>query len=504
MNEKYLILIRHGESMGNIKGKKLGIQLSRSDNSPLTTNGLSQVKTLADRIKPKIKNKNQVIIYSSPLLRAQQTAKILAQKLEIEKLHLDNNLLDVNYGKLEEKNWQELISQYPDWWIKFQKDRLNTPFPGGESYHNVKKRLLNFFHQQILKNNKKINFVITHEGIIRTFLSLLDDRFFNRSVYQFENAKISVVFYTNNFFIPYLINTNDLFFLKNNKRLLDLCRWYLSKKRMFFYLRPKRNFSDNQVLEIKENNKTILAKFIPKKFESDYQKEKIIFEKVYLKLPIPQIIEEEKTNKGMFLIRNYLPGEIGKKFFKNKIFKTQLFQVWMITLKKIQELNPHLLKKQNWKKFINQWLKNDLNILKKINYPYLEKITSFYNENKKIMLTKKLSFVHNDLSFYNFSLMKEGNNLKLSGVWDFERAIIGDKYWDLAVIFKICFYPKYISDFYQLLKYYISKPTNKIVKKIHLYLLMNITGAITYRYQRKKSIKKELKNLDFFVKKFLI
>ncbi len=504
MNEKYLILIRHGESIGNIKGKKLGIHLSLSDNSPLTTNGLSQIKTLADRIKPKIKNINQVIIYSSPLLRTQQTAKILAQKLGIEKLHLDNNLLDVNYGKLEGKKWQKLIFQYPDWWLKFQKDRLNTPFPGGESYQNVKSRLLNFFHQQILKNNKKINFVITHEGIIRTFLSFLDDRFFNRSVYQFENAKISVLFYPNNFFIPYLINGNDLFFLKNNKRLLDLCRWYLNKKRMFFCLKPKRNFSDNQVLEIKEKGKTVLAKFIPKKFESDYQKEKIIFEKVYLKLPIPQIIEEEKTNKGIFLIRNYLPGEIGKNFFKNKIFKTQLFQTWITTLKKIHQLNPHLLEKQNWKKFINQWLENDLYILKIINYQHLDKIVFFYNENKKSASTNNLSFIHNDLSFYNFSLIKDGNNLKLSGVWDFERAMIGDKYWDLAVIFKICFYPKYIKDFYQLLKYYINRPTNKIFRKIHLYLLMNITGAITYRYQRKKTIKRELKNLDFFVKKFLL
>ncbi len=504
MSEKYLILIRHGEYYGNIRGKKLGIHLSRSDNSPLTKNGIFQMINIAEKIKQKLKNKKQVAIYSSPLLRTKQSAKILAKTLGLEKIDYDDCLLDINYGKLEGKKWEEFIYLYQDWWIKFQKDRLKTPFPDGESYQNVKKRLLNFFQQKILNNNKKFNFIITHEGIVRTFLSFFDDRFFNRSIYQFDNGKISIICFTNNLFIPYLINSNELFFLKKNKKFFNLCLWYLNKKRNFFYLKPKKNFSENQVIEIKEVDKKTLAKFIPKKFKSDYQKEKIIFEKINLNLPIPKIIEEEENNEGIYLIRNYLPGKIGQFYFKNKKFKNQLFHVWTSTLKKIHRFKTRSLEKQNWEKFINQWLENDLNILKTINYQHLNKIISFYNENKENAHTNKLSFIHNDLSFYNFSLIKEGNNLKLSGVWDFERAMIGDRYWDLAVIFKICFYPKYIKDFYQLLKYYINKPTNKIFKKIHFYLLMNITGAITYRYQRKKSIKKELKNLDFFVKKFLL
>lgn len=504
MSEKYLILIRHGESLGNIRGKKSGIHLSRSDNSPLTKNGVSQIKNIAQKIRQKIKNKNQAIIYSSPLLRTKQTAKILGQILGIKKINFENSLLDVNYGKLEGKKWQEMISLYQDWWVEFQKDRLKTPFPGGESYQDVKNRLFNFFQQKILNNNKKFNLIITHEGIIRTFLSFLDNRFFNRFIYQFDNGKISIICFKNNLFVPYLINSDELFFLKNNKKFFNLCLWYLNKKRNFFYLKPKKNFSEAQVVEIKENDKTILVKFIPKKFEADYQKENIIFAKNNLNLPTPKIIEEEKTSQGIYLIRNYLPEKIGKFYFKNKKFKRQLFQIWVDILKKIHQFKTDLLEKQNWERFINQWLKNDINILKKINYQHLDKIVSFYKENKKNALTKKLYFVHNDLSFYNFSLIKENNRLRLSGVWDFERAILGDNYWDLAVIFKICFYPKYIKDFYLLLKYYTNKPTNQILQKIHLYLLMNITGAITYRYQRKKSIKKEVKNLDFFVKKFLL
>lgn len=504
MNEKYLILIRHGESLGNIKGKRLGIHLSRSNNSPLTKTGMLQIKNIADKIKQKLKNKNEIIIYSSPLLRTKQTAKILGQILGIKKINLDSRLLDVNYGKLERKKWEEIINRYQDWWVKFQQDRLKTPFPEGESYQDVKNRLLNFFQEKISNNKKKFNLIITHEGIIRSFLSFFDDRFFNRSIYQFDNGKTSVVYITKNVFLPYIINNNQLFWLNNNKNLLNLCLWYLNKKRFFFYIKPKKNFSENQVIEIEEDKKKILAKFIPKKFESDYRKEKIIFEKINLNLPMPKIIEEEKTNKGIFLIRNYLPGEIGKVYFKNKKLKTQLFKIWMNTLKKIHQSKTDFLEKQDWEKFINQWLKNDIHILKKINYRHLNKIVSFYKENKKYLITKKLSFVHNDLSFYNFSLIKEEDNLKLSGVWDFERAMIGDKYWDLAVIFKICFYPKHIKDFYQLLKYYINKPTNITLQRIHFYLLMNITGAITYRYKRKKSFKKELKNLDFFVQKFML
>lgn len=87
-----VILLRHGESVGNYEGRHQG-----QSEFPLTEIGISQSRALARRWKREKANFD--CIFSSPLRRAQQTATILVEalqtRLEFEPLWMerDNGLL---------------------------------------------------------------------------------------------------------------------------------------------------------------------------------------------------------------------------------------------------------------------------------------------------------------------------------------------------------------------------------------------------------------------------
>lgn len=501
---KYLFFIRHGQSEGNIRGLKERIILGRGDDSSLNFIGKKQIERLGKKIALKINSRNQIEIFSSPLKRTKESAKIINQYLKLKNINYDQRLLDINFGDLEGKRWEEISKKYHHWYQQFKKNRFKTPFPGGESLSQVRQRLLEFYQVKILPIKKRYIFIITHEGVIRIFLSLFDKRFLDHQFYSIANASLNSVYLTDRLTFVYQINSDELFFLKDQKSFLNLCNWYLKKEKNYFYFKPKKSFSDNQVIEVKEKDKKFIIKYIPLNFIEDYKKERDIFKKIDKVLPIPRIVQEEEIKDGMFLIREFIEGKIGRQYFQNKKHRKMLIIIWVDLLKKIHQLKLDFLKKENWDKFIDSWVHEDLSVLKKIKNSYYEKAKKFFETNKKIVQTRKLVFLHNDLSFDNFSVVDQKKNLKINGVWDFERSFYGDEYWDLAVILKICFYPRYIKDFLLFFNLYNDKNKKTIfLKNVNFYLLMNIIGAIRYRFFLKRSITKELKNLDYFFRFYL-
>src|SRR4030042_3132739 len=70
-----ITLLRHGESQGNFEGRHQG-----QADFPLTDLGRQQTKALVDRWK--VENKTFDLIISSPLVRARETAEIIAAELK--------------------------------------------------------------------------------------------------------------------------------------------------------------------------------------------------------------------------------------------------------------------------------------------------------------------------------------------------------------------------------------------------------------------------------------
>lgn len=90
--ETKIILVRHAECEGNVQNRLSGIT-----NFELTYNGKKQTKIVAERLKEQKIDK----VYSSPLNRALQTAQEISKYAHEKRVIVENNLIEINYGKCD-------------------------------------------------------------------------------------------------------------------------------------------------------------------------------------------------------------------------------------------------------------------------------------------------------------------------------------------------------------------------------------------------------------------
>lgn len=103
----------------------------------------------------------EVMSYSSPLQRCLQ----LARRLGFRHAHSDDRLKELSFGDWEGQPWDEVPREQLDDWAD---DYLNRRPPGGESLHDLQKRL-----QLFLDEIPAVPAVIfTHGGVIRALATL--------------------------------------------------------------------------------------------------------------------------------------------------------------------------------------------------------------------------------------------------------------------------------------------------------------------------------------------
>jgi len=160
-----LLLIRHGETDWNREKRLQGI----TDN-PLNENGEKYAWLVLEKILEA--KEKPIAIYSSPLIRARQTAEIFSDQLEIPIIYNDD-LKEVNCGTLEGLTWNDIKKMtgkdIEPLYEAFQFDY--TPY-GGESIQQLRVRMKNF--EEFL-NSKTESFVqtfivISHGTFIKLFL----------------------------------------------------------------------------------------------------------------------------------------------------------------------------------------------------------------------------------------------------------------------------------------------------------------------------------------------
>lgn len=153
-----IYFVRHGESEANV----LNILYNRGAKCGLTDKGTRQVEELAAELS----GVNFEKIYASPLLRAKQTAEILAdgRRSEIETTgalrEFDVGILDgTGSGETFEKE-QELVDE---WLLKKNWD---AKIEGGESYNELKDRFSELFDSVKIKGYENV-LLVGHGGIIQ-------------------------------------------------------------------------------------------------------------------------------------------------------------------------------------------------------------------------------------------------------------------------------------------------------------------------------------------------
>lgn len=158
-----LYLIRHGETGGNSEGRFQGI----IDN-PLNFSGINQAQMLGMAFSlSKID-----LLYTSPLLRAKQTAEMIASMHGMEKLTpiIEPGLIELNGGLLEGRRFSELAEEYPDVIQAMNQHPATLECPQGESMSDVSKRVVGTINRLVRENKGKVILAVSHGIIISSYI----------------------------------------------------------------------------------------------------------------------------------------------------------------------------------------------------------------------------------------------------------------------------------------------------------------------------------------------
>lgn len=162
----YLYFVRHGESEANI----LRVISNRGFQHGLTDKGRQQAALVAQQLKgaPIVK------IFSSPLMRAVQTAQILAQMLGVPYETADA-LREYDCGILEgmsdEASWSVYREVLNDW---IEHGHWERRIEGGESFLDIKERFVPFIERLVAEYQDRPDglVLVGHGGIYLCMLPL--------------------------------------------------------------------------------------------------------------------------------------------------------------------------------------------------------------------------------------------------------------------------------------------------------------------------------------------
>jgi len=159
-----LYFVRHGESEANIQH----VISNRESPFSLTPRGKGQANALAQNLK----NIPITAIYSSPVLRARETAEILSQSLHLS-YEVTEALREYDCGILEDKSDEEAWKLHSeiakDWTVNH--NYLRKP-EGGENFLDIKKRFIPFIENLANNHLNLQNYIllVSHGGLLQLML----------------------------------------------------------------------------------------------------------------------------------------------------------------------------------------------------------------------------------------------------------------------------------------------------------------------------------------------
>ena len=176
-----LYLIRHGETDWNKEGKYTG-----QTDIPLNEIGRQQVREAANALKIH----NPKVIYTSDLIRAVETAQLIAKELHIPIIQ-DKRLREINQGEWEGLHISEIHSRYGNQFISHRDNPLIVSAPNGESIAEVKTRVIDFLNEITVKHPSEQIVISSHGLVLGIIRTIAMDIPINK-VFEFipENAKI--------------------------------------------------------------------------------------------------------------------------------------------------------------------------------------------------------------------------------------------------------------------------------------------------------------------------
>lgn len=174
-----ICLVRHGQTDWNLQ---LIIQ-GREDN-PLNDTGRKQAECSAEFLS----NEKWDVIISSPLVRAYETAQIIAKKVGVSTIHLDERLIERDFGQASGKLIASVIEKVQNREVEdmetdeeLVKRGLASIAEIVEKYEN--KRIIITAHAHTIKailcgiDNENFDFKMTLDNACANYIKVDNDQF---------------------------------------------------------------------------------------------------------------------------------------------------------------------------------------------------------------------------------------------------------------------------------------------------------------------------------------
>jgi len=156
-----LYLIRHGETKLNKEFRFIG----RTDPA-LSAQGESQAQALAERLA----DEDISAIYASDLLRATQTASIIAGDSGVDVIETEG-LREIDFGDWEGLSYNEIMEHDKETLDSWIENPTGVDIPGGERWRDFAARINAAFDDITQNENGDAIALVTHGGPIKLLMT---------------------------------------------------------------------------------------------------------------------------------------------------------------------------------------------------------------------------------------------------------------------------------------------------------------------------------------------
>jgi broad specificity phosphatase PhoE len=160
------LLVRHGATANNVC-RPLKLQ-GRGSDLPLSAEGLRQAQETGRFLA----DVHLAAVYSSPLLRARQTAEAIARSHALPVQTLPD-FIEVDVGQWEDWSWEDICTRWPEEHRRFMDDPASHPYLGGETMGQVYQRVAPAWDVLLRQHTGQTVVVVTHNVVNRVILAPL-------------------------------------------------------------------------------------------------------------------------------------------------------------------------------------------------------------------------------------------------------------------------------------------------------------------------------------------
>jgi len=173
-----LLLVRHGVTRHNTDRIFMG-----HDPVPLAPTGREQIQRLAERLGASPPTR----IVSSDILRAYESAEILAERLRLP-IETRAELREVDVGEAKGFSYVEAAQRWPQVFLPDGQGR----FPKGESFAEVADRATAYLRSEVLSDPGRV-LIVSHGGVVRGVAArLLGLAMESVAGFLIDNASLSI------------------------------------------------------------------------------------------------------------------------------------------------------------------------------------------------------------------------------------------------------------------------------------------------------------------------